>query len=76
MRPELELSRRDFFALTGSGLYVFFRVAPAEAFQEPAKLPTWQGPSSDFNAYLRIREDGRVTAMAGKVELGQGVTTA
>ena len=76
MRPELELSRRDFFALTGSGLYVFFRVAPAEAFQEPAKLPTWQGPSSDFNAYLRIREDGRVTAMAGKVELGQGVTTS
>jgi len=76
MRPELELSRRDFFALTGSGLFVFFRVEPAEAFQEPAKLPTRQGPSSDFNAYLRIREDGRVTAMAGKVELGQGVTTS
>ncbi|MGO9096687.1 MAG: molybdopterin cofactor-binding domain-containing protein [Bryobacteraceae bacterium] len=76
MRPGLELSRRDLFALTGSGLFVFFRVEPLQAFQEPAKLPTWQGPPSDFNAYLRIGEDGRVTAMAGKVELGQGVTTS
>jgi len=59
MRPELELSRRDFFALTGSGLYVFFRVAPAEAFQEPAKLPTWQGPSSGFQCLLAIPQGGR-----------------
>ncbi len=30
----------------------------------------------DFNAYLRIDEDGRVTLFTGKVEMGQGVYTS
>jgi isoquinoline 1-oxidoreductase len=69
-----ELRRRDFFGIAGAGLFVFFRGDAAEA-QEPGRLPTRQSGPADFNAYLRIGADGRVTCMSGKVELGQGVMT-
>jgi CO/xanthine dehydrogenase Mo-binding subunit len=71
-----DLSRRDFFAITGSGLFVFFRAGDLAAFQEPARLPARQGYPSDFNAYMRIGADGRTTCFVGKVELGQGSKTA
>ena len=61
----------------GPGLFVFFGVERAGAYQqEPGRLPTRQsGAPADFNAYLRIGADGRVTCFAGKVELGQGAGT-
>jgi isoquinoline 1-oxidoreductase len=76
VRPDhSNLSRRGFFAVAGSGLFVFFR-ADLDAFQEPARLPGRQAGPTDFNAYLRIGADGRVTCLVGKVELGQGAMTA
>jgi len=70
------LSRRDFLvSVAGSGLLVLFRLDPLLA-QEPAHLPTRQGYPTDFNAYLRIGQDGRTTCFAGKVELGQGAMTS
>jgi len=68
------MKRRDFLGVAGAGLFVFFRADPAEA-QEPARLPGRQSGPTDFNAYLRIGADGRVTCLAGKVELGQGAMT-
>jgi len=35
-----------------------------------------RGYPEDFNAYLRIGEDGRVTCYTGKIEMGQGIVTA
>jgi len=71
------MKRRDFLKAVGSsGLVVFFRVDPAEAWQEPERLPTRQAFPTDFNAYLKIGADNRVTCFAGKVELGQGPMTA
>jgi isoquinoline 1-oxidoreductase len=64
MNPD-DLSRREFMILPGSGLLLVF---PIEAQR--------QGYPSDFNAYLRIGADGRVTCFVGKVELGQGSKTA
>ena len=69
------ISRRGFLALAGPGLFVFFGVERTGAYQEPARLPMRQSGPSDFNAYLRIGADGRVTCFAGKVELGQGAQT-
>jgi CO/xanthine dehydrogenase Mo-binding subunit len=69
------LKRRDFLGITGGGLFVVIHAELARA-QEPARLPTRQAAVADFNAYLRIGEDGRVTCFAGKVELGQGATTS
>ncbi len=71
-----DVSRRDFLALAGPGLFVFFPIEPSAAFQEPARLPTRPGYPSDFNAYLRIGADGRVACFVGKVELGQGSMTS
>jgi isoquinoline 1-oxidoreductase len=71
---ESEMKRRDFFGVAGAGLFVFFGAEPAEA-QEPGRLPGRQGGPLDFNAYLRIGADSRVTCFAGKVELGQGAMT-
>jgi hypothetical protein len=34
------------------------------------------GLPSDFNAFLRIGEDGRVTCFTGKIEMGQGPITS
>lgn len=71
--PPSEIGRRQFLQLSGAGLFIFFASAPRTAWQAPPSDP---GFATDFNAYLRIGEDGRVACFAGKTELGQGSTTA
>ena len=71
-----EVSRREFLQLAGAGLFIFFAIDPMAALQEPSRLPGRPSYPTDFNAYLRIGPDGRVTGFSGKVELGQGSTTA
>jgi len=64
------VSRREFLQGVGSGIVIFFTVGgPAAQGQGGGKRP-------DFNAYLLISEDGRVTCYSGKVELGQGPMTS
>jgi nicotinate dehydrogenase subunit B len=70
------VSRREFLQLAGTGLFIFFATDPMAAFQEPSRLPGRPSYPTDFNAYLRIGGDGRVTCFVGKVELGQGSKTA
>ena len=70
------ISRREFGAITGSGLFVFISAPAVRAYQEPERLPVRQGYPSDLNAYLRIAPDGAVTCFVGKVELGQGAMTS
>ncbi len=72
---EARVNRRDFLKLS-SGLFIFIAVDPLAGLQEPARLPQRQGYPTDFNAYLHIAPDGRVTCLVGKVELGQGSKTA
>ena len=69
------LDRREFVKLTAAGLVVLFAVDRAAAVQEPARPAARQGYPADFNAYLHVRPDGRVTCFVGKVELGQGAMT-
>jgi hypothetical protein len=52
-----KLTRRDFLAFSGTGLFLFFSVGPLEAVQEPSRLPGRPGYPSDFDAYLRIAPD-------------------
>jgi nicotinate dehydrogenase subunit B len=71
------MKRRDFLKVVGSsGLVVFFRLDTFLSAQEPGRLPTRAAAAADFNAYLKIGADGRVTCFVGKVELGQGAMTA
>ena len=69
-----DMTRRDWVAAAGGGLFVFFHASVMRA-QEPARLPGRQSGPVDLNAYLKIGADGRVTCLAGKVELGQGCMT-
>jgi nicotinate dehydrogenase subunit B len=66
------LSRREFIQGIGSGIVIFFTVGgpPAQGQRGRKK------ERPDFNAYLRIGEDGRVTSFTGKIEMGQGPITS
>jgi len=64
------MGRREFLKLTGGGIIVLFAVAGAPVDAQRRGYPT------DFNAYLRIRENGRVDCFTGKIEMGQGVITS
>ena len=68
------LNRREFVKLLGPGLYLLFSLDDLVLAQQPGGRVG--GYPEDFNAYLRIAEDGHVTCYSGKVELGQGVTAS
>jgi nicotinate dehydrogenase subunit B len=67
------LSRRDFVRLLGGGIIVLFNADLSDLLGQEART---RGYPTDFNAYLRIAGDGRVTIYSGKIEMGQGVVTS
>ena len=76
MSGDAHLTRRELLPiLAGPGLFVVFSVESLLG-QETERLAPRPGHPTDFNAYLRIGEDGRTTCTVGKVELGQGAMTS
>ena len=69
---DFQISRRDFFKVAGSGIFVLFTLGDTLLAQQRqgSRLPT------DFNAFLKIGEDGRVSCYVGKIEMGQGIVTS
>ncbi len=67
------LDRREFLKLMGGGIVILFTVGDSLALQQARRR---RGYPEDFNAYLRIGEDGRVSCFSGKIEMGQGVITS
>jgi nicotinate dehydrogenase subunit B len=70
---EHSLHRRDFIRLLGGGIIVLFNADLSDLLGQEART---RGYPTDFNAYLRIAGDGRVTIYSGKIEMGQGVVTS
>ncbi|MDO9255823.1 MAG: molybdopterin-dependent oxidoreductase [Bacteroidales bacterium] len=69
------MKRRNFVQLLGGGLFVFFNSwTILDLFggtpEQGRRLP------KDYNAFLRIAEDGTVTCYTGKIEMGQGIITS
>ena len=66
------MNRRDFLKLAGGGIFILFAIGDSLvlAQERRGRLPT------DFNAFLRIGADGRVSCLTGKIEMGQGVVTS
>jgi isoquinoline 1-oxidoreductase len=62
------VSRREFLKGLGGGIVIFFTVGAGSCRAGRGR--------PDFNAYLRIGEDGRVTCYTGKIEMGQGPVTS
>ena len=68
------LNRREFLKLVGGGILIFSTLRLSRA-QEGGRRGA-QALPEDFNAFLRIGEDGKVTGYTGKIEMGQGVITS
>ena len=68
-----EIDRRDFLKAFGGGIFILFGLDNLSALPEQRR---GRGAPADFNAFLRIAEDGTVTGYSGKTELGQGPTTS
>ena len=71
-------NRREFFKRFGGGIFIFVALEDLVFGQEEARRPRGGRPGlpSDFNAFLSIAEDGRVTGFTGKIEMGQGPITS
>jgi isoquinoline 1-oxidoreductase len=77
LEPPTEVSRRRFLHLFGGGIVVAVSARDLLALEEgPPRLSLARELPVDFNAFLRIGVDGRVTCFTGKIEMGQGVVTS
>ena len=72
MSPSPGLSRRRFCQLVGGGVVVLVSLGPDPGLAQDAKRLY----PEDFNAYLVVGDNGRVTVFSGKIEMGQGVMTS
>lgn len=71
-----KFDRRTFLKGTGGCLVVNFSLAGMAWGQDKPKLPGDLEKHPMLNAWIAVNADGTVTLMIGKVELGQGNTTA
>jgi nicotinate dehydrogenase subunit B len=70
---DISLDRRDFLKVAGAGIFILFTWGDMKVF---AQQRLGQDLPKDFNAFLRIGEDGKVSCFTGKIEMGQGVITS
>jgi isoquinoline 1-oxidoreductase len=76
----VSMSRRAFLkrmGLLGGGIFVYFTVGESALWaREPRQGYAGSNIPVDFNAFLRIGADNRVTCFVGKIEMGQGPITS
>ena len=75
IKNEVAYSRRRFIKNLGGGVVVVFclgEMSFTSLFAQDGQLIE----ELDFNAYLRVKEDGRVDCFTGKIEMGQGIITS
>ncbi|MBW4051515.1 MAG: molybdopterin-dependent oxidoreductase [Proteobacteria bacterium] len=72
MNALTKVSRRQFIGIASGGIAVLIGSGALCAVGQERRFayPT------DVNAYLLIGDDGRVTVLTGKIEMGQGVMTS
>jgi nicotinate dehydrogenase subunit B len=77
IKAHFPLDRREFLKLFGGGIVILVSLRDAEALlQETRRRRFRRELPEDFNAFLKIGEDGRVSCFTGKIEMGQGVITS
>ncbi len=70
------VSRRSFLKGLGGGILVFFAAGDLTVLEAQERHGRGLDYPTDFNAYLLVGEDGRVSCFTGKIEMGQGVITS
>jgi len=77
IKAHFPLDRREFIKLFGGGIVILVSTRDAEALLQETRRRRFRPElPEDFNAFLRIGEDGRVSCFTGKIEMGQGVITS
>jgi nicotinate dehydrogenase subunit B len=76
MAAPFTVNRREFLKLLGGGIIVSFSLENIYGWREPAQQRRSRREPDDLNAYLIVGEDGTVTCLSGKIEMGQGVITS
>ena len=69
------LERRDFLKVFGGGILICLR-STRSAAQESGRIGNSHELPNDISSWLGIAEDGRVTVLTGKVEVGQNIRTS
>ncbi len=75
IKNETAYSRRRFLKNLGGGVVVVFCLGEL-SFSSLYAQNGQPIEDLDFNAYLRVKEDGRVDCFTGKIEMGQGIITS
>ena len=71
------IDRRRFLKALGGGIVITFTLDfPAGAQYGAAPPRADQKLPTDWNAFIRIGEDGRIACYTGKIEMGQGIVTS
>jgi isoquinoline 1-oxidoreductase len=70
---DFPMNRREFITIAGGGIFLFFTIGDLSVL---AQQRLGRNLPADFNAFLKIGEDGRVFCYTGKIEMGQGVSTS
>ncbi len=74
--PGFEMDRREFLKLAGGGIFILFTIWDLPLFGQEEGRGRRRSLPTDFNAFLRIDEDGKVSCFTGKIEMGQGIITS
>jgi len=72
--PPVQIDRREFIKNLGGGIIIVFSLSQM-AFLNGCKSSK-EGEYPEFNAFLRVKEDGTVDCFSGKIEMGQGANTS
>lgn len=72
--PLPKYDRREFLKKLGGGVIIVFSLSQM-GFVAGCKNPEDDG-LPEFNAFLRVKEDGNVECYSGKIEMGQGIYTS
>ena len=71
---DFPVNRREFMKIAGGGIFIFLTIGELPVQAQEGR---WRPPMpTDFNAFLRIADDGTVSCFTGKIEMGQGVVTS
>lgn len=76
MNAPFTLNRREFLKLLSGGVVISFSFKDFYGWEEAPGQRRSRREPDDPNAYLIIGEDGTVTCLSGKIEMGQGVITS
>ena len=74
-KSRIEIGRRDFLKVLGSGLLVYLTPLPSLTQESGRSFGSHELPK-DISAWLHIDADGHVKVFTGKVEVGQNIRTS